>query len=885
MSTTYPFAKFWRCALQVNPAGYNRHYRGGEHGLDEAAYNQALLEKCQALNIKVVGIADHGSVDSLDALRAFLEPHGIVVFPGFEISSTEKIHMVCLFPEGTSKDQLNRYLGKLGLTDPEETVWPSRLPCLELARHIQELGGFWYAAHMTHSNGLVRLDKDGGGLVHIWQEYKLVRAGQIPGPIADLPPNYRAIVENSDPNWLRERRIAVINAKDVAQPEDLEHPGATCWIKMTQPTFEAFKVAFLDPGSRIRLNSDQPDAPHGRIVALRVSGGYLDGLAATFSENLNAVIGGRGTGKSTLLECLRYVLDVQPKGKQALKLHQEIIKENLGQERGRVEVDLVSSAQHAQPYRVTRSYGEPPIVRDAEGAVSNLLPRDLLPGIEFYGQNEINELAQDAGSRLQLLARLLPGEADFTQQTEQIRKRLATNQQKLLQALGDTDEVKAKLAQLPKLREQLQGYQSLGIESRLAMTPLLARERQLAGRVGEEQDRLRESLATLRENLPDLAFLSDKALDGLPNAALLAPMREHLQSLRGVFESHLAKLEETMRATDGKVEGQLARWRMAVEQGERELEQALRGLPDMAGKSGPEVGVAYQRLLREIEQIRPLETKAASFDQLVAALKQERANLLAELSDARARRTDALRKAAKLLNKRLEGRMRVDIAPEGNRAPLKEFLVNCRLEGVGEKRLAWIDEAESVTPSALVQSIREGAGALEIDWGLTPMVADALARMPVSQILALETAELKDRVEIQLNVAHEGEEQYRPLEKLSTGQQCTAILHLLLLENPDPLVVDQPEDNLDNAFIADRIVSELRDAKTRRQFLFATHNANIPVFGDAEWIGVFTAYDRRGHLDAEAQGSIDVRSIRDQVAVILEGGRDAFIQRKEKYEF
>ena len=120
---------------------------------------------------------------------------------------------------------------------------------------------------------------------------------------------------------------------------------------------------------------------------------------------------------------------------------------------------------------------------------------------------------------------------------------------------------------------------------------------------------------------------------------------------------------------------------------------------------------------------------------------------------------------------------------------------------------------------------------------------------------------------------------------LSTGQQCTAILHMLLLENVDPLLMDQPEDNLDNAFIADRIVAELREAKTSRQFLFATHNANIPVFGDAEWIGVFTAAENQGRLGLEAQGSIDVPVIRDQVASILEGGRDAFIQRKEKYEF
>ena len=128
-------------------------------------------------------------------------------------------------------------------------------------------------------------------------------------------------------------------------------------------------------------------------------------------------------------------------------------------------------------------------------------------------------------------------------------------------------------------------------------------------------------------------------------------------------------------------------------------------------------------------------------------------------------------------------------------------------------------------------------------------------------------------------------EQYRDLDRLSTGQQCTAILHLLLLDNPDPLIMDQPEDNLDNAFIAERIVQELRTAKTERQFLFATHNANIPVFGDAEWIGVCSASEDRAEMPVEAQGSIDIPAIRDQVASILEGGKEAFMQRKEKYGF
>jgi hypothetical protein len=104
---------------------------------------------------------------------------------------------------------------------------------------------------------------------------------------------------------------------------------------------------------------------------------------------------------------------------------------------------------------------------------------------------------------------------------------------------------------------------------------------------------------------------------------------------------------------------------------------------------------------------------------------------------------------------------------------------------------------------------------------------------------------------------------------------------LLLLDNLDPLIIDQPEDNLDNAFIADHIVSELRTSKTKRQFIFATHNANIPVFGDAEWIGVL--HEEEGHARLEASGSIDAPDVKELAANILEGGKEAFTRRREKY--
>ncbi|HBR5516553.1 TPA: TrlF family AAA-like ATPase [Klebsiella pneumoniae] len=884
MQKQYTCARFWRCALQVNPVGYNGAYRGGDHGLSEGEYNQALLQKCLELDITVVGVADHGSVASIDALRQVLQPHGIVVFPGFEIASNDKTHYVCLFSEETTGQQLERYLGNLDLLDPTDGVRPSRLSSEQLIEKVDQLGGFIYAAHCTQESGLLK-----NRLNHVWKLPKL-RSAQIPGSIDDLVgvegDFYRKVILNKDDAYRRERPVAVINAKDVAKPEDLEQPGATCLIKMTRPNFAAFKVAFLDPGSRIRLNSQQAQSPIGKLIRMTVSGGYLDGVRVDFSDHLNTVIGGRGTGKSTLLECLRYALDLPPVGKQALQHHQDIIKENLGRAAGRVELVVVSSAQNGKQYTVSRRHGEPPIVRDADGNVSTLLPRDLLPGIDIYGQNEIYELAQDQTNRVQLLDRFLPQDGDYETKTNDVHRRLIENQRTLAKSLSDLDDVMAQVNRLPKLEEQLRGFDELGIKEKLAKTSLLAREREIAKSAADGIQSFRGAVADFSAEFPDLAFINDDALEGLPDAAELVTMRTTLERISQEFTRHLTDMMTLLDEASGQFAVQHEAWQQAIRGHEAELEKALRTLPAMAGKSGQEVGVAYQRLMGEIERIKPMRGKLSTHEGQGSVLKQERRNLLAELSDLRGQRIQALQRAAKRLNKRLEGKLKVEIVPEADRSPLLNFLLGCKLEGIGEKRLAWIEEAETISPLSLAQSIQNGSAELQREWGVTQLVAEALTKLQPSQLMELEALELEHRVDISLNVAHgQADPVFRPLHKLSTGQQCTAILHMLLLENADPLLMDQPEDNLDNAFIAERIVTELRDAKTSRQFLFATHNANIPVFGDAEWIGVFSAADNQGCLGLEAQGSIDVPVIRDQVASILEGGRDAFIQRKEKYEF
>ncbi|TAL36123.1 MAG: DNA repair protein [Spirochaetes bacterium] len=878
MSEAYTVAKFWKCALQVNPYDYIG-YRGKSHGLTEKEYNQKLLEICKEQDIKIIGIADHGNVKAIDPIRTLLNRNDVLVFPGFEIATTEKAHFVCLFPESTPTEQLTRYLGNLDLTDPDECVRPSKLSAEELIRRVDKLEGFTYAAHATLDSGLLKQK-----LNHIWR-LPLLRAAQIPGKVDDLPQNFLNIIRNMESEYIRTHPIGIINSKDVAVPEDLKDPSASCLIKMTTPSFQAFKMAFLDSESRVRLNYDVRERYYSTINSISISGGFLDGLSIELSEHLNTVIGGRGTGKSTLLECIRYALDKAPVGKEARRKHEDIIKTNLGLEKGRIELKIRSSAKTGRTFILSRRYGEPVIVKDGDGAVSRFSSGDILPHVELYGQNEILEIADNQELLFESLQRFLPD--DFRKSTQDlalIEKKLTDNADKLMKAMENTADIQDKIATLPKLQEEEKQYPKTGLE-KLKIIPYLERERGLLSRAAEEYERVSDSLESLKEGIPDISFLGDSVLSDLPH-------KEQLKSIRKHITSYISLLSEQVDAFDKAYHESFSGFTTLqkacgkdIESNEAEIEKSFKKLPSLEGKSGKEIGIAYQNLLKRIEQIRPFEARLKSQIKALEVIQKERENLLAELSDLRSQRSAQLTRSVKSLNKKLSGKLRVTIIPEGETAPIKRFLLDCGLEGIGEKRLSWIDSAQGLTPISLVKTIREGKESLKSQpWEVTPSVAEALGKLDFSDLLKLEALSLPDRVSIELNVSHAAEA-YRPIGNLSTGQKCTAILHLLLLENSDPLIMDQPEDNLDNAFIAERIVTELRASKMQRQFIFATHNANIPVFGDAEWIGILESSSEDATLPPERQGSIDSPFVRDKAAEILEGGKAAFMQRKDKYGY
>ncbi|CEN24450.1 AAA family ATPase [Paraclostridium sordellii] len=149
-------------------------------------------------------------------------------------------------------------------------------------------------------------------------------------------------------------------------------------------------------------------------------------------------------------------------------------------------------------------------------------------------------------------------------------------------------------------------------------------------------------------------------------------------------------------------------------------------------------------------------------------------------------------------------------------------------------------------------------------------------------ILELDEIILEDLPVIKLNDRPLDHSNLKNIENLSPGQRCSAILPILLLNGNGPLVIDQPEDNLDNRLIKQVIINVLSSIKLRRQVIMATHNPNMPVLGDAEEVIVLKATEDDKSI-IEKIGDIDEKDIINKVTDIMEGGREAFQYRASLY--
>lgn len=875
-------ANYFRCALQVNPFSYLKNNRGEDHNLSEQEYNSQLIDKCQENKIKVIAITDHNHVGGIDTIRKNAEPLGITVFPGFEVASCEGVHLLCIFNPDKDTSILERYLGDLGIHTTKYSTNNSSEPFSEILRMVQkEWGGICVAAHITNKGGLLRM-LQGEARTNAWRDPNLY-AAQIPGSISGLEYADQQIVLNRDRNYERTRRVAVVNALDIGRPEDLEFAEASVYIKMSQPSIEGLRQAFLDPDSRIRLLSEEEPPEHTELVALRWEGGFLDGSAIHFNGNLNTLIGGRGTGKSTIIESLRYVLDLEPVGEEAKKISSGILKQVI---KSGTKISLLVRSHHPslKEYLIERTYPNPPVIRDVDGEVMPLTPEDICRNVEIYGQHEIGELTKSPSKLSKLLGRFIDEDPHLAERKGKTYKELGLNRRKLIDIQKELSEISENLSRLPGLEETLERFKDAGLEERLKDQSLLIKEEQVLRTARSRLSQVKEGLENMRMTVEvDRAFVSDAALKDIPAKdtlckidSILALLEANLKKITEEYEKHLKEAEKDLEKVSGE-------WEVRRQKVQYEYEKLLRQLQKEAID-----GEEFVRLRRQIEGLRPLKDRQKKLNKEKEALSVRRLNLLTDWEDLKAAEFRSLEKATKKVNKKLEKQVRIKVSFCGDREPLFEMLRE-RIGGRLSEAIDTLRERDELSLPEFVAICRKGTTELQNKFNITPDQARRISEAGEEVFMELEELDLPHTTIMELNSGSSDREVWKKMIDLSTGQKATAILLLLLLESDAPLIIDQPEDDLDNFFIAEGIVPKMREEKRRRQFIFSTHNANIPVLGDAELIiglrAVGEAEEGHGEIPVEWMGSIDNEDVRLNVEEILEGGKEAFETRRAKYGF
>jgi ABC-type lipoprotein export system ATPase subunit len=641
--------------------------------------------------------------------------------------------------------------------------------------------------------------------------------------------------------------------------------------------------------SSFSASTRSPDVSHHKLKRLRVHGGFLDRLDLHFTDGLNCIIGGRGSGKTTVLELVRFGLDrlprpTTPAGKAAEERIRALISANLGPG-GRVELEFES--QEGLTYQIRRGAHDPPTITDARGKPVDpaVLGSTILIDAAIFSHNQIEEIASNPAAQRELIDRLCA-------------QALHTLGAKITQAQGALRESAQRLLQLDArlvaARQDLVDLSSW--ESKLAAADATiagagvaphfkgaAEDRELREQERASLSAAHKAVQRLHEHLGPATLSQVRALGELipgtvqqgPNAAIFGDLARELHRRQNELEILLSPLVERLAALGASLEQS----RVLLAQIHDPQEARYRELMKEADAHASGLS-AREEAAREVLRLSGVKAELVALDRAIAEAHSARAALLTSYEALRRERFVQRSEVAAAVSARLGGKVRVIVTADADLSAYREFLA-ILMKKSGRQYNAPIDKIiAAVAPTELAELADRGdPGALAATADINLEFAESLLqnlREHRERRLELDVLDRQDVPRIELNIGGE----WRSAERLSTGQKSSAILPILLLESEAPLFIDQPEDNLDNSFISDAVVPQIREIKRRRQLLMITHNPNLPVLGDAERVIVLEADGRSARVLAQG----DVHAAKEHILRLMEGGWDAFRLRQERYE-
>lgn len=622
---------------------------------------------------------------------------------------------------------------------------------------------------------------------------------------------------------------------------------------------------------------------HWHLNSIEISGGFLTDFRLDLPSGLICIIGPRGSGKSTLAEALRLGIGGVPAN--ATKDRHAFIKANLGSSLITIKT---SSVGERGSYTIRRSYGQPATLTGVDGhPVSGVdLDRGSFLPLDAYSSLEIEAIAQESvgDKRRALLDELSPSEmqriqlslADQRRTLEANADAIGATQRRiadLREQIEELGDVAARMASLPPVTDQ-----TASPEFKIASAQRDANEveatavRSVLEQLGVLKTSLKTTVENTKRRFPTLGGITESQNK---------PTMDSIATVAGVMWTAVESGLESIVLALAKAEKEIGTSKAQLATAHATQDAAYRQLQQL-NQDAVKALEAHSTLTREAATVERLQKERTESEAELKKLQEARSAIKAEFLLTRDQISELREGVATRLQKEAGRKVQIRLQRNADALDYQQQLLAAIQGSKTKNQDETVRALSQIPPEQLAQLIRDN-DLDELDTQCLfgrergRKILDSL-RDKLNP-LTLEILPIDDRVRIELNVANDEPANFKDAAELSRGQKCTALLPILLARRDSPLVIDQPEDNLDNHFIYETVVESILRLKSRRQMIFITHNANIPVLGEAELVVVMNSDGERGFV--EKAGTVD--ECRKEIIDLLEGGEEAFQLRRRRY--
>jgi len=880
---------------------------------DDISAAQAIVAESIKKDLAAIAITDHNTGRFIDIVKSVARDTELVVFPGVEITVGDAHnHVIAILDIDRTTNDIEDLLMAVGIPNNErgKEYAFSKKSVIEVIDIItsEPFNGIAILAHIDSTNGVFEQMR-GGPRIKVIQHPKLIAVEAV---------NYDKVAKllnGKDPNY--RRKLAVYQASDNPCLDKNgkiitsgKYAGRHCiagigfrysYFKVDQNiSLESLRQCFIDPDVRVRQSWEYKDEVYPYIKRVKINSGFLNEVEAVFHSGLNSILGAKGVGKSLLIEFIRFALDQEPSHEEIRIDHATKLEEQLGQYG---EVEVLICDETGKEFLIKRTYDpseDNPIqcVDLSNNEIIDVNISQLFP-ILALSQNEIIKIAEDKKEEQMKFIDKFFDFYFYTNQISILEKELEDLDREFASAIRAYHEHKRLKKQLVTAKLEL------GRLTKQLKNPIFAEIAKY-----EQKDKIfriqEEYLNTLKDYLEQLVnIISNEDIppleDELRNDPALKRNLNILKKTKTELLDVLKSQKKEIEKSSQDISLEYQKWLPLFNQRKDKLKEIVL-------KLGGDVQILEQRRKDKIREIENIEKKLTAIQSKSSQIKEifkRRNQKLEELKQIYSSYFNERKNKCKFFEKASNGKLKIEIIESSNRDEFKKslmdlkrgsYLRNFEIEQICEKitpyefilELLRYDLLRNDAPEEASKKINEISTKTELPFekikGLVDYILSLIENrdLDYEDLLKLQyKAYPVDRPIIKYNLGNLTNPKYESLDKISTGQKCTAMLILALSDGKMPIIIDQPEDSLDIRAIWEDMCKKIRTGKEKRQFVFTTHNSSVAVASDSDKFIIMTGTALRGEIIYA--GSIDNEKIRKEIIKYLEGGLTTYKLKFLKY--